>query len=303
MSKLAQAINSGKFVVTSELNPPKGTDLAPLYERAEMLKGSVDAFNITDSHAAKMSIAPMSVAHLLMDRGIEPIMQMTSRDKNRIALQSDLLGAAALGVTNVVFMGGDPPKIGDHPDAPGVFDLMSNELISAASSLCAGKDMSGAELSGAPDLYLGAVVNPGASDLNAEVDKMKSKIDAGAQFLQSQAIYDPASFEKFMNAIAGIKVSILAGIILLKSAKMATYMTENVPGIDVPEALIKEMDETEDKAQCSTDIAARVINEIKPMCQGIHIMPLGWEAKIPAVLNAVDEGQATLQGRKAQCYA
>ena len=290
MSQLAKAIKSEKFVVTSELNPPKGTDLGPLYERAELLKDSVDAFNITDSHAAKMSIAPMAVAHLLMDRGIEPIMQMTSRDKNRIALQGDLLGAAALGVPNVVFMGGDPPKIGDHPDATGVFDLMSNELIGAASGLCHGKDLSGSDLAGTPDLYLGAVVNPGASDLNAEIDKMKSKIDAGAQFLQSQAIYDPASFEKFMNAIEGINVSILAGIILLKSAKMARYMTENVPGIDVPDALIQEMEDTEDKGRQSVEIAARIVNQIKPMCQGIHIMPLGWEAKIPDVLNAVDIG-------------
>ena len=288
MSHLAQAVESGRFVVTSELNPPKGTDLDPLYQRADMLKDSVDAFNITDSHAAKMSIAPMAVAHLLMDRGIEPIMQMTSRDKNRIALQGDLLGAAVLGVANVVFMGGDPPNIGDHPDAAGVFDLMSNELISAARGLCGGSDMSGAELSGAPDLYLGAVVNPGASDLNAEIDKMKSKIDAGAQFFQSQAVYDPASFEKFMNAIDGIAVSILAGVILLKSAKMARYMTENVPGIDVPEALIEEMEEAEDKGRQSIEIAARIINQIKPMCQGIHIMPLGWESKIPDVLNAVD---------------
>ena len=290
MSQLAQAIKSKKFVVTSELNPPKGTNLGPLYERADLLKDSIDAFNITDSHAAKMSIAPMAVAHLLMDRGIEPIMQMTSRDKNRIALQGDLLGAAALGVSNVVFMGGDPPKIGDHPDAAGVFDLMSNELIGAASSLCGGKDLSGTDLSGVPDLYLGAVVNPGASDLNAEVDKMKSKIDAGAQFLQSQAIYDPVAFEKFMNVIEGINVSILAGIILLKSAKMARYMTENVPGIDVPDTLIQEMEDTEDKGRQSVEIAARIINEIKPMCQGIHIMPLGWEDKIPAVLSAVDVG-------------
>ena len=288
MSRLAAAIESGRFVITSELNPPKGTDLRPLFDRAEMLRDSVDAFNVTDSHAAKMSIAPIAVAHLLMDRGIEPIMQMTSRDKNRIALQGDLLGAAALGIPNAVFMGGDPPEIGDHPEATGVFDLMSNELLQAASGLCAGKDLSGNELSGAPVLYIGAVVNPGASDLDAEIDKMKGKIDAGAQFLQSQAIYDPASFEKFMNAIDGMKVSILAGIILLKSAKMARYMTENVPGIDVPPALITEIDEAEDKGGKSVEIAARLINEIKSMCKGVHIMPLGWEAKIPDVLAAVN---------------
>lgn len=288
MSQLAKAIKSGRFVVTSELNPPKGTDLTSLYERADMLKNSVDAFNITDSHAAKMSISPMAVAHLLMDRGIEPIMQMTSRDKNRIAIQGDLLGAAALGVPNIVFMGGDPPKIGDHPDAPGVFDLMSNELINAARELCEGHDLSGTKLTGTPDLFLGAVVNPGASNLDAEIDKLKAKIDAGAQFLQSQAIYDPVSFERFMNAISGIDVSILAGIILLKSAKMARYMTDNVPGIDVPDALIQEMEDAQDKGQQSVDMAARIINGIKPLCQGVHIMPLGWETKIPDVLSAVN---------------
>ena len=145
MSRLAHAIESGKFVVTSELNPPKGVALDSLFERAQMLKDAVDAFNITDSHAARMSVCPLAVSHLLLDHGIEPIMQMTSRDKNRIALQGDLLGAAALGVPNVVFMGGDPPKIGDHPDAPGVFDIMSVELLGVANGLQAGRDLAADE--------------------------------------------------------------------------------------------------------------------------------------------------------------
>ena len=288
MPNLAQSIASGRFVVTSELNPPKGTNLEPLFERADSLKHCIDAFNITDSHAAKMSICPMAVAHLLHQRGIEPIMQMTSRDKNRIGLQGDLLGASALGIPNVVFMGGDPPKIGDHPEAKGVFDLMSADLLAAAKGLCEGHDMHGNELSGAADLHIGAVVNPGADNLDAEIDKMKAKVDAGAQFLQTQAVYEPESFERFMNKIAGIKVSILAGIILLKSAKMAQYMTDNVPGIVVPDALIARMDQTDDKAATSIDIAADIINNIKSTCQGIHIMPMGWEAKIPGVLEKVD---------------
>ena len=288
MSKLAEAIRSGDFVVTSELNPPKGTDLEPLYERAAMLQGSVDAFNVTDSHAARMSIAPMAVAHLLLDRGVEPIMQMTSRDKNRIALQGDLLGAAALGVPNIVFMGGDPPKIGDHPEAPGVYDVLSAELLGVANGLREGHDLMGNELSGAPDYFLGAVVNPGASDLGTEIDKMKAKVDAGARFLQSQAIYDAASFERFREASKDVEVAILAGVILLKSAKMARYMNEKVPGIDVPDALIEEIDASGDKGATSIDIAARVIREIRPMCQGIHVMPLGWEDKIPGLLEAIE---------------
>ena len=290
MSKLSEGILAGRFMVTSELNPPKGTNLEPMFERARSLKDYVDAFNITDSHAAKMSISPLATAHLLMDQGIEPIMQMTSRDRNRIALQGDLLGAGALGIPNIVFMGGDPPKIGDHPEATGVFDLMSNDVLDAARRLASGKDLHDNELNGAPEYFLGAVVNPGASDLDTEISKMNAKIEAGAQFLQSQAIYDPSSFERFMNRVDGLNVSILAGIILLKSAKMARYMTENVPGIDVPDALIQEMEDAENKGQTSVEIAARIINQIKPLCQGIHIMPLGWEDKIPALLEAVEAG-------------
>lgn len=290
MSKLSEGIQAGRFMVTSELNPPKGTNLEPMFERAESLKDYVDAFNITDSHAAKMTISPLATAHLLMDRDIEPIMQMTSRDRNRIALQGDLLGAGALGIPNIVFMGGDKPEIGDHPEAAGVFDLMSNDVLDAARRLSAGKDLHDNELNGAPDYYLGAVVNPGATDLDMEIGKMNAKIDAGAQFLQSQAIYDASSFDRFMNRVDGLNVSILAGIILLKSAKMAKYMTENVPGIDVPDALIQEMENAENRGQTSVEIAARVINQIKPMCQGIHIMPLGWEDKIPALLEAVKAG-------------
>lgn len=289
MSRLARAMNAGEFVVTSELNPPKGVDLSAIIARAESLGSTVNAFNITDSHAARMSACPLAVAHLLMDRGIEPIMQMTSRDRNRIALQGDLLGAAALGVSNVVFMGGDPPKVGDHPDAPGVYDILSAQLLEVASGLCNGVDMEGNPLTGAPDLFLGAVVNPGATDTATEIDKMKAKVDAGAQFLQSQAVYDSASFENFMNAAAGVDVKVLCGVILLKSAKMARFMNENIPGIDVPESLIAEFDEAEDKGAKSVEIAARVINAIKPMCHGVHIMPLGWEAKIPALLEAINK--------------
>ena len=289
MSRLAKAINAGEFVVTSELNPPKGVDLSVMIGRAESLGSAVNAFNITDSHAARMSMCPLAVAHLLMDRGIEPIMQMTSRDRNRIALQGDLLGAAALGVPNIVFMGGDPPKVGDHPDAPGVYDILSAQLLEVASGLCEGRDMQGNPLTGAPDLFLGAVVNPGATDVATEIDKMKAKVDAGAQFLQSQAVYDSASFENFMNAAAGVDVKVLCGVILLKSAKMARFMNESIPGIHVPEALIAEFDEAQDKGAKSVEIAARVINAIKPMCHGVHIMPLGWEEKIPALLKAIDK--------------
>lgn len=286
MGGLSDALAARRFVVTSELNPPKGIDLGPVFARAEPLRDCVDAFNLTDSHAARMSMSPMATAHLLLDKGIEPIMQMTSRDRNRIALQGDLLGAAALGVTNVVFMGGDPPGIGDHPEAKPVFDILSVALLRTARSLEAGRDLGGNALCGTPRFCLGAVVNPGASDLGKEVDRMKQKVDAGAEFLQTQAIYEPAVFERFMNTIHDVDVTILAGVILLKSPKMAAYMNDNVPGIHVPAPLIDEIKDVQDRAAKSIEIAGRIIQAIKPMCQGIHIMPLGWEEKIPALLQA-----------------
>ncbi|MCK5361326.1 MAG: methylenetetrahydrofolate reductase, partial [Gammaproteobacteria bacterium] len=188
MSNLEQALASEKFVVTCELNPPKGTDVAPLLEKADQLRNVVDAFNLTDSHAARMAMTPLAVAHLLVDQGLEPILQITTRDRNRIALQGDLLGADALGVHNVVFMGGDPPSNGDHPDAKPVFDVYSSAMLKAATSLQAGTDMAGNPLSGRPRFCIGAVVNPGATDLDEEIMRMAEKIDAGATFFQTQAV-------------------------------------------------------------------------------------------------------------------
>lgn len=289
MSKLADALESGKFVVTSELNPPKGTDLQPLFDKADMLKGRVDAFNITDSHAAKMCICPLAVSHLLLDRGVEPIMQMTSRDRNRIALQGDLLGAAALGISNVLFMGGDPPKNGDHPEAKPVFDVLSAGLLRAARSLEKGKDMEGNAVRGSPKFCLGAVVNPGANDLDAEIQRLEEKIDAGAEFFQSQAVYEPDQFERFADRVAKYNVAILAGVIPLKSIKMAEYMNSNVPGIHVPEYVMQQIADAEDSEAKSIEISARIIQELKPMCQGVHIMAIGWEARIPELLNRAEE--------------
>lgn len=289
MSKLADALESGKFVVTSELNPPKGTDLQPLFEKADLLRERVDAFNITDSHAAKMSMCPLAVSHLLLDRGVEPIMQMTSRDKNRIALQGDLLGAAALGICNVVFMGGDPPKNGDHPDAKPVFDVLSAGLLRAARSLEKGADMEGNPVYGSPKFCLGAVVNPGATDLDAELERMEQKIDAGAEFFQTQAVYEPDQFERFADRVAKYEVAVLAGVIPLKSVKMAEYMNSNVPGIHVPEYVMQQIAEAEDPAAKSIEISSRIIHEVKAMCQGVHIMAIGWESRIPELLSRAEE--------------
>ena len=214
-----------------------------------------------------MAMAPMAVSHILIDHGVEPIMQITSRDRNRIAIQADLLGAWALGVRNIAFMGGDPPKNGDHPEAKGVFDVVSADIIRAAADMRDGTDMAGNALAGSPDFLIGAVVNPGARDLDKEIARMVEKREAGATFFQTQAIYDAAAFERFARRVDSLDVRVLAGIIPVKSPKMATYMNEHVPGIEVPQALIRRLAESSDRAATSSEMAAAIIAEVRPMCR------------------------------------
>jgi methylenetetrahydrofolate reductase (NADPH) len=289
MNTVADKIIAREFVVTSELTPPKGVDLTDVFAKAASLKGYVDAFNLTESPRARMAIAPAAVARLLLDRDIEPIVQITARDRNRIAIQADILGAAALGARNFVFMAGDPPQNGDHPDAKPVFDLNSNQMLRAGHELAQGRDMAGNPLRGTPILFLGATANPGAVDLQAEVLNTRRKIDAGAQFLQTQAVYERATVERFLDAVKPDGVAILAGIIPLKSSKMGAWLNANVPGIRVPDALLEEMHRvagTDSEIARGIDIAARTIREIEKLCAGVHVMGLGWEAHIPAILEA-----------------
>ena len=286
MSHLRTALDGDGFVVTSELTPPKGTSLEPLLERARGLSRHIDAFNVTDSHAARMAMAPMAVSHLLLDHGVEPIMQITGRDRNRIAIQADLLGAWALGVRNIAFMGGDPPKNGDHPEAKGVFDVVSASIIRAAAGMSGGTDMAGNALDGSPEFCIGAVVNPGARDLDKEIDRMVEKREAGATFFQTQAVYDPGAFERFVKRVEPLGIRLLAGILPVKSPKMAAYMNEHVPGIEVPEALIRKIADADDRAAASSEMSASIIAEIRPMCRGVHVMAIGWEDKVPGILEA-----------------
>ena len=288
MGKLKAAIESGRFVVTSELTPPKGTDLGPLLDKADALRDVVTAFNLTDSHAARMAMAPIAAARRLLERGAEPIVQMTSRDRNRLALQADMLGAHALGVRNLVFMGGDPPANGDHPEAKAVFDLPSSVLLEAASALGRGEDLMGNTLAGAAEFLLGAVVNPGAADLAGELRRLEEKVEAGARFLQTQAVYDIGAYERFIEATRDMDLCLLTGIIPLKSPKMAQYMNTKVPGISIPDALIKEIGDAPDRRATSVEIAARIIREVRPMANGVHIMAIGWEDLIPDIMVRAD---------------
>jgi len=279
-------VKAGKFIVTSEIGPPKGIDIKEMLDDAELIKGKVDAINVTDLQSSVLRLGSMAVCHILKGRGIEPILQMTCRDRNRLALQSDLLSAAVLGIENVLALTGDYPTLGDHPEAKPVFDLDSVQLLDVIRSLQEGKDMKGNPLKGSPKFCVGAVVNPGADPLEPEILKMEKKIEAGALFFQTQAVYDIGLFKRFMDSTKHLNAKILAGIVLLKSAGMAKYMNKNVAGVFVPDNLIKEMEETKDKSAKSIEIAARLIKELKPLCHGIHIMPIGWDKKVPLVIEA-----------------
>jgi len=282
-----EKLQAEKFLVTSEIGPPKGIETKIILEDAELIRGRVDGINVTDLQSSVMRLGSLAVCALLKQKGFEPIFQLTCRDRNRLALQSDLLSASALGIENVLILTGDHTTMGDHPDAKPVFDLDSVQLLQVAKKLQEGFDMKGNKLEGAPPKFcLGAVVNPGADPIEPQIIKMEKKIEAGAEFFQTQAVYDIKIFESFLAKIKHLKTTILAGIVLLKSAGMAKYMNKNVAGVFVPDNLIKEMEETKDKVAKSVEIAARLIKELKPMCQGIHIMPIGWDKVVPKVLDA-----------------
>jgi 5,10-methylenetetrahydrofolate reductase len=283
-----EALHSKKFVVTAEIGPMKGVDIQETIEDANLIKDKVDAMNVTDLQSSVLRLGSMAVCHLLKDQGIDPILQMTCRDRNRLALQSDLLSAWVLGIRNVLALTGDHPTLGDHPHAMPVFDLDSISLLKVIGRLNEGFDMAGNQLRGAPDFLPGAVVNPGADTEAAfemQIIKMEKKIEAGARFFQTQGIFDLDLFERFIKRIEDYKIPVLGGIILLKSAGMARFMNKNVAGVFVPEPLIKEMEETKDKMKTSIEIASRLITGMKDLCQGVHIMAIGWEKRIPLVLD------------------
>ena len=207
-----------------------------------------------------------------------------------MALQSDLLSAWAFGIENVLCLTGDHPNLGDHIQAKPVYDLDSVQLLKIATALNQGNDMTGHELEGKPDFFLGAVVTPAADPIEPQIIKMQKKIDAGARFFQTQAVYEPEQFEIFMNQAQKFNVPIMAGMVVLKSAAMAKFMNSNVAGIKVPDNLISEMEETkkEDRKKKAVEITARIIRAAKPLCQGVHIMPLGWDELVPDIIEQAD---------------
>ena len=284
---LREVLESGKFAVTVQIDPAKGVDVTEFLDSAELLRGKVDAVNVSDQQSAVMRLGSLAGCCLLKQKGIEPVLHMICRDRNRIALQADLLNAYVLGIENILCLTGDDIDLGDHrQQAKPVFDLDNSvSLLQAARGLEKGKDLAGKELKGAPRFFLGACVTPGADPIEPELIKMEKKVKAGAQFFQTQAIYEPKKFETFMQEAKKFGVAVLVGIMLLKSAAMARFMSKNIAGIYVPDKLIDEMEKAENKAQKSIEIAARLINEMKDMCHGVHIMAIGWESRVSSILD------------------
>lgn len=273
-------------MVTCEVGPPKGVDVSDMKRSAERVRGRVDAANVTDQQGSVMRLSSLAGCCLLKKWGLEPVLQMTCRDRNRIALQSDLLGAAALGIENVLCLTGDYVTLGDHPQAKPVFDLDSVSLIETARRLEEGHDLAGKELRGAPRLFIGASVTPEADFLEGQILQMEKKVKAGARFFQTQAIYDTARFAEFMGMVGHLGIPVLAGVVVLRSAAMARFMNEKIAGIHVPEAVIGEMERAADEAAKGVEIAARTIAGIKGLCQGVHIMTIGQEKRTSDIIEA-----------------
>jgi methylenetetrahydrofolate reductase (NADPH) len=290
ISSFEEAINSDKFIVTTEVAPPKGTNLEKMLHHIDILKDKVDAINVTDHQSSVMRFPSLGGCLAIKEKGGEPIMQMTCRDRNRMALEADLLFAYTRGIRNVLCLTGDAVPVGDHKEAKGVFDLDSLQLLMAIRELMSGKDLGGNELEGAVEFCIGAIVTPEAQPLEPQLIKFEKKVEAGAQFFQTQAIYDLENFASFMKYARKFNTKILAGIVLLSSARMAKYMTENVPGIFVPQDLIDELSNTpkEERLAKGIEIAGRTIATLKKesLCDGVHIMAIGREEVVPDILAA-----------------
>ncbi len=278
---LREALDSGRFVITSEIGPPKGTNIARMLHHIDLLKDKVDALNVTDHQSSVMRFPSIGGCLAIKERGGEPILQMTCRDRNRLALQAELLLAYTRGIRNVLCLTGDAIPVGDHKQARGVFDLDSSQLLHTIRLMESGKDLGGNDLDGAVEFCAGAIVTPEAKPLEPQLARFEKKVEAGAEFFQTQAIYDLENFTRFMEFARQFRVKVLAGIILLVSARMARYMNDNVPGVLVPQHLIDELASAPKGEALSRgiEIAGRMIATLRKdaICDGVHVMAIGRE--------------------------
>ncbi|MBR3396353.1 MAG: methylenetetrahydrofolate reductase [Lachnospiraceae bacterium] len=286
--RITELFDKGEFVISAEVGPPKGTNIDHLVEEAKTYLTDVTAVNVTDNQSSVMRLGSLATCKVLKDNGMNPIFQMTCRDRNRMALESDLLSAAMFGIDNVLCLTGDHTKLGDHPGAKPVFDLDSVSLLHAIKCLEEGHDIAGNELVGEPPKFAkGAVVSPCSDSVDVQLAKMERKVAAGAEYFQTQAVYEPEKFIEFMEKAKQFGVPVQLGIVIPKSVGMCRYMNANVAGISIPESMFDELKADKEKTKAGitgVEISARIIRECKPYCQGVHIMAMGWESKVPDIL-------------------
>ena len=288
--RITDAFKRGEFVLTAEIGPPKGFHLDHVLSETEEYLQDVTAINVTDCQSSIMRMGSLATCKALKDKGFTPIFQLTCRDRNRIALQSDLLSAAYFGVENLLLLTGDHTRLGDNPQAKPVFDLDSVSLIHAVKQLEQGADLGGNELDGEPPKFAkGAVVSPCSDSVDAQLAKMERKIGAGAEFFQTQAVFEPEKFMSFMVKAKQFGAPVMLSVIVPKSAAMANFMNNNIAGINITAEMIEELKADKEKAKAGitgVEITARIIRQCREYCQGVHIMALGWESKVPDILKA-----------------
>jgi len=287
---LQQKIEAGQFVVCGEMGPPQSCDGDIIRGKAKFFKGFVDAVNITDNQAATVRLSSVASSKILLEEGVEPIMQMTCRDRNRLAIQGDLLGAAALGIRNLLCLTGDHQIFGDQPEAKGVFDLDSIQLIGTVANMNRGVLLSGTQMKKPTEFFVGAAANPFAEPFEMRLIRLHKKIAAGAQFIQTQPVFDVGAFARWMERVIDLglheKAAILAGVMPVRSAKTLLWVKERVPGMKVPEEHITRMSQASDPEQEGIKLAIELISQLNGMhgIRGIHIMPSHWESVVPTIL-------------------
>lgn len=288
MSRLRELLDAGEFVVTGEVAPPRGANLSSMHAAVDLLAPHCHALNVTDNQGASLHLSSLAASKAILDRGIEPIFQQTCRDRNRLALQSDLLAAWSLGLENVLMVTGDDPRAGDHPNAKGVFDLDSTQLAQVASAMNEGRDMMGRELNGGTDFYVGAAMFPEAEPWDVQLARIEQKVSAGVRFFQTQAIFDIAKLERAVDALRPLGVKIIAGVLVLRSARVIDFVNNHLAGMMVPDTVADRIRRADDPTEEAIRLAAWQVRQIRDIADGVHVMPLGLDAAIGRILGDAD---------------
>ncbi len=286
--KLTEVIKDKGFVITCEISSPKGVNIDELLDRSDIVREVADLINVGDNQRAVMRAASWAICRILKSRGLEPVMEICGRDRNRLAVQSDILGAALLGIENLLLSTGYDPSVGDHAQAKAVYDLDATALVAAARSLTEGKDITGHALNEAPDLCYGIMATPGLDADGENLTALKAQLDAGACFIQTQPVYELGVLDQFLDAVRGYDVPVIVGHVILKSASMASFMNSNVPGVRVPDSMIRELEglPRQQVAEVSLQLSGELLKQFRGRCQGIHIMAEGWERFVPRLVQA-----------------